>query len=136
MSLYPHRTAQAQHQLCSLSTVNPPLVLCRRQCERRQHSIAANFHAERSSPYTAGDIHISNYTILNTFKLERIGLFAAHPDVVNPLSVLNPTLTMIGSKAGTRSPTFNIFKTSPIQCLNQRHLLCRGPKHSPVPVLQ
>jgi len=56
VSLYPHQTAQAQHQLSSVSTVNTQLLRCRRQCQRRPHSIAPNFHAERSSPQTAGDL--------------------------------------------------------------------------------
>jgi len=38
----------------------------------KTHSVAPNFHPERSSPQTAGDLHISNYTILNTFKLQKI----------------------------------------------------------------
>jgi hypothetical protein len=35
MSLYPHKTAQAQHQLSSLSTLNTPLVACEWHCQRR-----------------------------------------------------------------------------------------------------
>jgi len=84
VSLYPHQTAQAQLQLSSLSTVNTPLLPCHWQCQRRPHSVAPNCHAERSSPQTPGDWNISNYTILNTFKLQRTWLFAAQPDALNP----------------------------------------------------
>jgi len=104
VSLYPHQTAQAQLHLSSLSTVNTPLLPCHRQCQRRPHSIAPNFHAERSSPQTAGDINISNYSIMNTFKLQRIWPFAARPDVSNPLSFVNSTLTKIQSMTLTHFP--------------------------------
>jgi hypothetical protein len=50
-------------------TVYTPLLPYHRQCQRSPHSRALNFHAERSSPLTAGDFNISNYTILNTFKM-------------------------------------------------------------------
>jgi hypothetical protein len=65
----PHQTAQAQHQLPSLSTVNTTLLPCGRECLRRAHSVALNFRAERSLPQTAGDLNISNYTILNTIQV-------------------------------------------------------------------
>jgi len=89
-----HQAGQAQHQLWSHSTVYAPLLACCQQCERRPLSFAPNFHGKRCSPQTAGDLNISNYTILNTFKLHtrRIWLFAARPDALNLLSVMNPTL--------------------------------------------
>ena len=68
-SLYPHQTAQAQQQLSSHSTVNAPYLTGCQQCQRRPHFVAPNSQAKRSSPQTAGDHTISNYTILNTFKL-------------------------------------------------------------------
>jgi len=138
MSLYPHQTAQVQHQLSSLSTVNTPLLACRRQCQRRPFSVAPNFHAERSSPQTAGDLNISNYTIPNTFKFHarRIWLFAARPDTLNPLSVVNSMLTKIQSKTCTRFPTSNTLNTSQTRSLNHRRLHCRRRKHTPVPVLR
>jgi hypothetical protein len=70
--IYPHRTAQAQHQLSSLSTVNTSLLPCHQQCQRRPHSVALNFHAQRCSPQSAGNTIISNYTIRNTFMLQTI----------------------------------------------------------------
>jgi len=136
MSLYPHQTAQAQLQLSSLSTVNTPLLPRHRQCQRRPHSVAPNFHAERSSPQTAGNLNISNNTILNTFKLQIIWLFAARPNALNPLSIVNSTLTKIQSKTWTRFPTLNTLKTSQTRSLNHHHLLCGGRKHTPVPVLR
>jgi len=69
VSLHPHQTAQAQHQIWSLSTVNTPLLVCRLQRQRRPLSIAPNPHAERYSPQIAGNLNISNYTILDTFKV-------------------------------------------------------------------
>jgi len=133
-----HEAAQAQHQLSSLSTVYTPLLPCRRQFSRRPLSVAPNFRAERSSPLTAGDLNISNYTILNTFKLlaRRIWLFAAHPDTLNPLSVVTSTLTKIQSKTWTRFPTSNTLKTYQTRSLNHRHLLCHGRKHTPAPALR
>jgi len=130
VSLYPHQTAQAQLQLSSLSTVNTPLLACRRRCQRRPLSVARNFHAERSSPQTAGDLNISNYTILNTFR--RIWLFPARPDLLNPLSVMNSTLTTTLSKTWTRFPTWNTLKSSPTRGLNHRHL-CRRQTYTPAP---
>ena len=137
VSLYPHQTAQAQHQLSSLSIVNTPLLVCHRQCQWTPGSIAPNFQAERSSPLTAGDLNISNYTILNTFKLlaRRIWLFAARPDALNPLSIMNSTLTKIQSITWTSFPTSNSLNTSQTRGLNHCHLLCRSRKHTPVPVL-
>jgi len=135
VSLYPHQTAQAQLQLAFLSTVNTPLLPCCRQCQWRPHSVAPNFHAERSSPQTAGDVNISNYTILNTFKLQRIWLYAARPDWLNPLSVVNSTLTVIQSKTWTRFTTSNRLKTLQMRSLNHRHLFCRGRKHTLAPAL-
>jgi len=133
--LYPHQTAQAQLQLSSHSTANTPLLPCCRQCQRRPHYVALNFHAERSSPQTAGDLNISNYTILNPFKLQRIWLFPALPDALNPLSVVNSTVTKIQLKTGTRFPTSNKLKTSQTRSLNHSHLRCRGWKHTQAPAL-
>jgi len=135
VSLYPHQTAQAQLQLSSLWTMNTPLLPCRQQCQRWPHSVAPNFHAERSSPQTAGDWNISNYTIVNTFKLQRICLFAAHPDAFNPFSVVDSTLTKIQSKTCMRFATSNTLKTLQTRSLNLRHLLCRGQNHIQVPAL-
>jgi len=135
VSLYPHQTAQAQLQLSSLSTVNTPPLRCRRQCQRRPHSVAPNFHAKRSSPQAAGELNISHYTFLNTFKLQRIWLFAARPNAFNPLSIINSTLTKIQSKTWTCFPTSNTLKTSQTPSLNHRHHLCRGRKHTPAPAL-
>jgi len=104
-----HKTAPAHHQLSSASTVSTSLHTCRRQCRRRPCSVAPNFHAERYSPQTTGNINISNYAILNTFQLHtrRIWLFTMCPDVLNLLSVVNSTLTKIQSKTCTRFPTSN-----------------------------
>jgi len=136
VSLCPHQTAQAQLPLSSLSTVNTPLLPCRRQCQRRPYSVAPNFHAERSSPQTAGNLNISNYTILNTFKLQRIWLLAARPDVLNPLSLVNSTLTKIQSKTLMHFPTSNTLKISQTRSLNHRRLVSRGRKHTPAPALR
>jgi len=136
VSLYPHQTAQSQLQLLCPSTVNTPLLLCRQQCQRRPHSIALNFHAERSSTETAGNLNISNYTMLNTFKLQRIWLFPAHPNGLNLLSVVNSTRAKIQSETWTRFLTSNTFKTSQTWGLNHRHLLCRGLNHTPAPALR
>jgi len=112
--------------------------MCHRQCQRRPLPVAPNFHAERSSPQTAGDLNISNYTIQNTFKLRarRIWLFAARPDALNPLSVVNSMLTKIQLKPWTRFPTSNTFKTLQTQRLNHRHLLCHGRKYTQAPALR
>jgi len=130
--------AQAQHQLSSLSTVNTPLLPCRRQCQRRHLAIAPNLHAERSSLQTAGDLNISNYTILNSFKLptRRIWLFTARPDALTPLSIVNSMLTWIQLKTGTRFPTLNTLKSSQTQSLNLRHLLWHWWKYTPAPALR
>jgi len=105
MSLYPHQVAQAQHQLSSISTVYTPLLACHQQCRRGPLLIGLNIHAERSSPQTAGHFNISNYTMLITFKLHttRIWLFAMHPDALNPLGIMNSTLTKIRLKTWTVS---------------------------------
>jgi len=138
VSLYPHQTAETQHQLSSLSTVYTPLLACRRQSQRRPHSVAPNFKAERSSPQTAGDLNISNFTIQNTIKLNagRISLFAARPDALNPLSVVNSTLRMTQSKTWTRFTTSNTLKTSQTRSLNHRHLLYHRREYTPAPVLR
>ena len=114
-----------------------PLLTCRGQCQRRPLSLSLNFHAERSSPETAGDFNISNYTILKTFKLqaERIWLLAACPNVLNPLNVMISTLTKHHSKTWTRFPTSSTLKTSQTWSLNHRHLW-HGWKYTPAPALR
>jgi len=134
-SLYPYQTAKAHLQVSSISTVNTQLLLFHRQFQRCSYSNAPNFHAERSSPQTAGNLNISNYTILNTFKLQRIWLFTACPDLLNALSVVNETVTKIQSKTWTRFPATNTLWTSHIRSLNHRQCLCRGRKHAPAPAL-
>jgi len=136
VSLYPHQTAKAELQLSSVSTVNTPLLPCCRQCQRRPHSVAPNCHAKRSSPATAGDLIISKYYILNTFNLQTIWLFAARPNALNLLSVMNSLLSKIQSKTWTRFPTLNTLKTLQTPSLNQRHLLYHGRKHTPAPALR
>jgi len=76
--------------------------------------------------------NISNYTILNTFKLHaRINsLFTACPHAVKLLSVMDSTLTRILTKTWTRFPISNSFETSQTRSLNQRHLLCRRRNHT------
>ena len=133
MSLYPHQTVQAQHQLSSLAAVNTRLLASRWQRQRRPISVAPNFHAERSSPLTAGDLNISNYTILNTFG--RICLFAGRPETLNPLSVVNSTLIQIQTKTWTHFPTSKTLKTSQTRSLNQCHP-CHGRKYTPAPALR
>jgi len=109
-----HKAAQVKQQLSPLSRVYSPLLPCRRQCQRRPLSLAPNFQAERGSPLTAGDLNISNYTILNTIELHarRMWLSAARPDTVNSLTVTNATVTKIQSKTWTRFPTSKTMKTS------------------------
>jgi hypothetical protein len=104
----------------SLSTVSTPLLTGRRKCQRRPLSVAPNIHAESSSPQTAGELNISNFTILNTIRTFRV--FAARPNTLNPLSIVKSMLTKIFSKTWTRFPTSNRFKTSQIWSLNHRHL--------------
>jgi len=105
---------------------------CRRQFQRRPYSVAPKFHAERSSPQTAGNLNISNYTILNTFKLHarRIWVFAARPDAFNPLTVVNSMLIHIQLKTWTCFPTSNKLKASQTWSLNHRHLLCHCRTHT------
>jgi len=81
VSLNPHQIAQVQHRRSSISTVNAPLFVCHRQCQRRPLSVALNSHAEWSSPQTPGDLNRSNYTILNTCKFHatRIEVFQRAP---------------------------------------------------------
>jgi len=97
VSICPQKTAQAQHQLMTRYTVNTPLLVCYRQCERRPLSDAPPFHAERRLPQTAADLNISNNSIKNTlmFHTRRIWLLPAHPNAFNTLSVVNTTLTKI-----------------------------------------
>ena len=110
---------------------------CCWKCQRRPLCIVPNFHAERSSPQTAVDLNISNYTILNTFKwhARRIWLLTAHPDALKPLSVVNSTLTKIQCKTWTRFPTSNTSKTSQAWRLNHHHL-CHGRKYPAAPALR
>jgi len=106
---------------------------------REDHvSDAPNFHAERTSPQTAGDLNISNYTILDTFKLRArtIRLFAARPDALNPLSVVNSTLTKIQLKSWMHFPTSNTLKTSQTRSLNHCDLLCHGKRYTLAPALR
>jgi len=106
--------------------------------ERRPPAVAPNFHAERSSPQRAGHYNISMHTTLNTFRLHarRIWLFAARPNPLNPLSVVNSTLAQLQSKAWTCSPTSNTLTTSQTRSLNHRNLLRHGQEHTLAPVLR
>jgi len=74
--------------------------------------------------------------MLNTFKLHprRIWLFAAHRDALNPLSIVNSTVTKIQSKPWTHFSTVTTLKTSQTQSFNHRQH-CRGWKYSPAPGL-
>jgi len=132
------QATQAQHQLSSISTVYTPLLACRQQCRTSPLAIAPNFLNERSSPQTAGYINLSNYIIVNTFKLhaKRIWILAAHGEELHPLSVVNSMLTKIQSKTWTRFPTLNMLKRSQPRSLNHHHLLCSRRKHSPAPALR
>jgi len=132
-----HQAAEALYLLVSHSTVYTPLVACRRQCQRRPLSVAPKFHAKWSSPQAAGDLNISNYTILNTYKLHtrEIWLFAARPDALNPLGVVNSMLAKIQLKTWTPPPTSNTLKTSQTRSLTHRHLLRRKRKYTHAPVL-
>jgi len=85
---------------------------------------------QKMSTSDAGDLNISNYTILNTFS--RIGLFAAHPDAWKPLCVVNSMQTKIQSKTWTCFPTSNVLKTSQTRSLYHRHLRYCRRNHSPV----
>jgi len=137
VSLHPHQAAQAQHQLWSLSMVYTPLVTCRQQCPGIPRSAAPNFHAKRSSPQTAGNLTISNYTILNTFKLpaRRVWLLTGCPDVLNLLSLVIIMLTKIHSNTWIRFRRSNTSNTSPTRRLNHCHnILCRR-NHTPAPAL-
>jgi len=144
VSLHQHQTAQAQHQLWSLSKLYTPLFTCHGQCWGRPCHIAPNVHAEWNSPPAAGNLNISRYTILYTFKLHnrRIWLFAALPAALSLLIILNWTLTMNQSNTWTSFPTSNTLKTSDTQSLNHCHLLCCGRRctlallpHTVVPLL-
>jgi len=112
--------------------------MCYRQCQWRPHLVPPNFHAERSSPQTAGDLNISNYTILNPCKLHarRIWLFAARPDGFNPLSIMNSRPTKIQSKTWTWFPSSNTLNTSTTWSINHSHLFCGGQKHTLALVLR
>jgi len=134
VSLHPHQTAQALHQQSFCSTVWTPLLACCRQCQRRPLSFDLNVDAKRSSPQTADDLNISNYTILNTFKLHasRIWLFPACPNTLSPLRVVNSYLPKIQSNAWTWVPTLTMLKSSPTSGLTYHHLLCHAQKLTPV----
>jgi len=109
------------------------LLACRRQCQGRPLSVAPNCYAERSSPQTAGNVNISNYTILNTFTLQarRIWVLAARHNTLNPLSVVNSTLTKIQSRTWMGFPTSNTSNTLQTWSLNHHHHhLCHGRKHT------
>jgi hypothetical protein len=95
------------------------------------------YHAQCCLPQTADNLYISNYTILNTFKLRtrRICLFIVCPNVLNPLSVVDSLLTMIQSKTWTHFPTTNMLKVLCSWSLNFRHFLCCEQKSTPPPVL-
>jgi len=112
--------------------------MCRRQCQRRPLSVALNFHAERSSLQTAGDLNITNHTILNTFKLyaRRIRRFASLPEMMSPLSSFNPPPTKIQLKTWACFPTSNTFNTSLTLSLNHRHLLRRQQTYTLAPLLR
>jgi len=135
--LHPQQTAQAQHQLPSLSTVHTPHLECPPQWQKRPHYVAPSFHAERSSPQTGGHLNISNYAILNTVKMHarRTWQFAVRPDTLNLLRIMNSMLTQIQSEIGTWFPTSNTLKTSQTHSLNHCHLSCHRRKHTPPPVL-
>jgi hypothetical protein len=126
--IYPDQAAQAEHQVSPPSTVFTPLLACCWQYQRRPFSIAPNFHAERSSPQAAGDLNISNYTILNFCKLHgrRIWLVAVCPNVLNLLSILKSMRTNIQWKSWTQFPTSNTLKTSQTHSFNHCHLPYRG----------
>jgi len=57
------------------------------------------------------------------------------PHTLNPLIVINSTLTKIQLKTWTRFPTSNMLKTSLNQSLNHLHL-CRGRIYTPAPPLR
>jgi len=132
-----HQAAQAQHQLLSISTVYISPLTCRWQCLKRPLVLAPNFHAARCSPQAAGNLNISNYTILDTFKLHarRIWVFTVRPDVFHLLSVVNSSITKFLSKAWTWFSTSNRLKTLHTRSLNHRHLLGCRRNASPAPAL-
>jgi len=133
--LHPHQAAQAQHKLPSLSTVYTALPTCRQQWQTRPRSVALNCHAKRCSPQTAGDLNISNYTILNSFMLHarRMSQFTACPDALNLLSIMNSTQTKIQLKTWMPFPTSNVLKTLQTWTLKDRHHRCCRRKHTPAP---
>jgi len=136
VSLHQHWAAHAQKQHWSLFTVYSSLFACCRQCQRWPLSVDPNIRADRCSPQTVGDLSISNYPILNTFKLcaRRIWWFAVHTNTLNPLSVVNSMLTMIQSKTWMPFPNSNTFKTLQTRSLGHRHLLGRRWEHTQVSV--
>lgn len=100
---------------------------------------AAWFHRTvvNTTTQTAGDINISNYLILDSFKLHasRIGLFATHTHSLNPLSVVNPTPTRNQLRSWMHFPTWNTSKTLLARSFNHCHLPCRGWNYTPAPAL-
>jgi len=125
-------------QIRTAGTLPGPVANTSRQCLRRPLSVAPNCHAERCSSQTAGVLNISNYTILNTFKLHttRIRLLAALHDAVKLLSLLNPRLKNIQSNTWTCFLISNSLKSLQTRSLNQYHQLQCRRKYIPVPALR
>jgi hypothetical protein len=100
VSLPNHHAAQARYQLLSVSTVYTQHLECHRQYQGTSLPVAPNCPTQTRSPQTAGDLNISNYTILNTFKLPTgwISLSPADRNGLNPLRMMNSTSTNIQSK--------------------------------------
>jgi len=138
VSLHPHQTAQAQHQLSSRCTLYTPLLMGSRQHQRRPLSVALNFHAKRRSPQPAGELNISNYTILNTFKFHsrRTSQLATCPDMLNELSLVNSMFTENQLKIWTHFPTSNMLEKVQNPSLKQCHYLCGRWTNTRVPVLR
>jgi len=137
LNLQLHETAQAQCKYSSHSTVNTPLLACYQQCQRRPLSIGPKFHAKWSSPQTAGDLNISNNTILNTFKLHPrgISLLSARLDQLNQLRVSNSTRNRIQCETWMCLPTLNKLKTLQTRSLKPCYPLCHGRTNTPAPPL-
>jgi len=114
-----------------------PIVTCRHQSRRWLLSITLNLDPQRRSPQTEGNLIISKYTRLNTFKSHArcIWIFAEPPDLLTPRSVLNSTLQNIQCKTCTRFLISNKWKIMQTQSLKHRHLLCHRRKHTPAPAV-
>jgi len=138
VSVQPHQAAQAQLQCLSLVTVYTPLLAWCRQCQRRPLSVDPNLHAKRSSPQTAGNLNISNYTLLNTFKLHtrRIWQFSACFNALDLLSIWNSMLRQIQSKTWPLLPRSNMLEASQTRSLNHHYLLWKEWKYTPASVLR